>query len=185
MTLATYLTLSRIVLLPVWLLLLQPAPVAAAALFAGLMLTDFLDGHLARRRGEVTVTGAILDPVADKTVVLIGSAAMLGLGLLPAWYVALAWTRNVAQLLAIPLLVWWLRIPFHVRPKVHPKVATALGFLAVFLPSLPLDEVSSRALSSTLTWGLLPASAVLELWVLVTYVPRLVQIATRRHDTFE
>lgn len=74
----TVLTLARLIIspvaLPVLIVYLLPSNVAAinytlAALFFVFSLTDMLDGYLARRFGEVTKLGALLDPLADKFLV--------------------------------------------------------------------------------------------------------------------
>src|SRR5581483_7004643 len=70
------LTLGRILLIPVFVLLFSvPTParsIAAAVVFVIAALTDLLDGYLARRRGQITKVGRLLDPVADKLLVLSG-----------------------------------------------------------------------------------------------------------------
>jgi len=72
-TLPTWLTLSRIIaLVPLALLLWVDDPrasVAALVLFLAAAATDWLDGRLARARGEVTALGRCLDPIADKLLV--------------------------------------------------------------------------------------------------------------------
>lgn len=72
-TLADKITLARVGALP-FLLLLLAAPSAFAAwaalfLFAVLCASDWLDGYLARRRGEISQFGQMLDPIADKLLV--------------------------------------------------------------------------------------------------------------------
>jgi len=59
----------------------------AIALFAVAGLTDFLDGWLARRLGQITAVGAMLDPIADKAMVAIALAVLLGLFGLEGWLV--------------------------------------------------------------------------------------------------
>ena len=70
------LTFSRLLLIPIFVLLFsQPTPersLAAAAVFGIAAITDLLDGYLARRRSEVTRLGRLLDPIADKLLVLSG-----------------------------------------------------------------------------------------------------------------
>ena len=72
-TLPNLLTLSRIGVTPILLALLYfHSPVTrwvALVLFVAAGLTDFLDGYLARHRGEVSAFGRILDPIADKLLV--------------------------------------------------------------------------------------------------------------------
>lgn len=70
------LTFSRLLLIPIFILLFsQPTPersLAAATVFGIAALTDLLDGYLARRRSEVTRLGRLLDPIADKLLVISG-----------------------------------------------------------------------------------------------------------------
>jgi phosphatidylglycerophosphate synthase len=58
-------------------------------LYTAAAVCDFLDGYLARRRGEVTAVGARLDTMVDGLGLLLGSLAAVALGRLPVWYLAL------------------------------------------------------------------------------------------------
>lgn len=75
-TLANLLTFSRILLIPVFVVLLaNPTPdrsLAAALVFIVAAVTDLLDGYVARRTGQITTLGKLLDPIADKLLVLSG-----------------------------------------------------------------------------------------------------------------
>ena len=68
--LPTLLTLSRIVLIPFFVLSVYQYPVLGALIFTIASLTDFLDGYLARRSGQITKFGIIMDPLADKFLVI-------------------------------------------------------------------------------------------------------------------
>ena len=91
MTLPTKLTCLRIVLTFIIMgLLFVPGPQAKAAalgLFLFAAATDWLDGELARRWGQISPLGALLDPIADKMLVLGLFLAFVQLRLLPAWMV--------------------------------------------------------------------------------------------------
>jgi len=68
-----------------------------AALFFGMaFVTDFLDGYFARKYGAVTVTGKLLDPLADKILVIVTMIMMIPLGRVPAWIVMLIVVRELA-----------------------------------------------------------------------------------------
>ncbi len=105
MNLPNSITLSRIAAIPVliWMLsshmpIQKPGlqEMAAAALFILAATTDGLDGYLARRRGQVTTVGILLDPLADKLLV---SAAFIALvaytpGIVPPWIAILVIGRE-------------------------------------------------------------------------------------------
>ncbi|MSO57441.1 MAG: CDP-diacylglycerol--glycerol-3-phosphate 3-phosphatidyltransferase [Thermoleophilia bacterium] len=68
----------------------------ATGVFTVAMATDQVDGWLARRRGETTAFGALLDPVADKVLALVGFVMLVGAGVVPAWMVAAIIAREIA-----------------------------------------------------------------------------------------
>jgi len=67
----------------------------AAAVFCVAMATDWFDGRLARRHGRTSPLGSLLDPIADKVLVLGTLVMLVGLGVVPAWMVALIVVREV------------------------------------------------------------------------------------------
>lgn len=85
LNLPTVLTLSRIVLIPVFVFTVYHHPVFGAFVFSLASLTDFLDGYLARRSGEITKFGIILDPIADKFLVISALVVLVDMERLPAW----------------------------------------------------------------------------------------------------
>jgi CDP-diacylglycerol---glycerol-3-phosphate 3-phosphatidyltransferase len=68
----------------------------AAGLYLASAATDSLDGWLARSRGQVTVAGAFLDPLADKLLVCAALLCLLELGDVGAWAVMIIITREFA-----------------------------------------------------------------------------------------
>ncbi len=67
----------------------------ATAVFCLAMSTDWFDGRLARRHGRTSPLGSLLDPIADKVLVLATLVMLVGLGVAPAWMVALIVVREV------------------------------------------------------------------------------------------
>ncbi|MBI5232861.1 MAG: CDP-diacylglycerol--glycerol-3-phosphate 3-phosphatidyltransferase [Deltaproteobacteria bacterium] len=79
-------------------LLLRPdeiLSIVSALLFLFICLTDWLDGYLARRMNIVTALGKLLDPLADKLLVLTALIMLIPLGRAPAWMVALIVGREI------------------------------------------------------------------------------------------
>lgn len=82
-------TLLRILLIPVFVwLYLEPTPeraLWAGLVFSGAAFTDFLDGYIARRRGQITNLGKLLDPVADKLLVASGLILLVQVQQVAVW----------------------------------------------------------------------------------------------------
>ncbi len=67
----------------------------ATAVFCLAMTTDFFDGRLARRHGRTSPLGSLLDPIADKVLVLATMVMLVGLGVVPAWMIAAIVVREL------------------------------------------------------------------------------------------
>src|SRR3954454_5053817 len=67
----------------------------ATAVFAVAMATDWFDGRVARRSGQTSALGSLLDPVADKLLVLTTLIVLIDQGVFPAWIVALIVAREL------------------------------------------------------------------------------------------
>ncbi|MEJ2222368.1 MAG: CDP-diacylglycerol--glycerol-3-phosphate 3-phosphatidyltransferase [Desulfobacterales bacterium] len=94
------LTLFRIAAVPVIvILLLFPNRICtfiAALFFSAAAITDYLDGFLARKKGQVTTLGKIMDPVADKLLVSSAFIMLSSLGWVPAWMACVIIGRELA-----------------------------------------------------------------------------------------
>lgn len=98
MNLPNAITLGRIAATPVVLALVVLNPegsLLAAGLFVALGASDCLDGHLARSRNEVTRFGALVDPLADKLLVLPALAALALVDRVAAWAAAVIIAREI------------------------------------------------------------------------------------------
>ena len=100
MNLPNKLSLLRVALIPVMVALLYPRTdacnIAAAAVFGLAAFTDFLDGHIARKKGLITDFGKFVDPVADKLLVLSSFIMLVQLQLVPAWMTVLILARELS-----------------------------------------------------------------------------------------
>src|ERR1019366_9943859 len=97
LTWANAVTLLRLAFLPVflWLLFGTNHRAEAAWLLAVLGATDWIDGYLARRLHQVSNVGKVLDPTADRLLVITGLLAVAAAGGVPWWFAGLALVREL------------------------------------------------------------------------------------------
>jgi cardiolipin synthase len=120
-------------------------------------LTDVLDGYLARHDRQVTATGAVIDPVADKLFALSVVGTLLAQGKIPRWGVPALLAREILE---APLLLWVVLrpreasdAPVEVRSMAPGKLATVAQFAAVMaaieLPAAVPAALVAAALTGT------------------------------------
>lgn len=170
MTLATWLTLLRLFLVPAFAAAflapsaLQPWYAAATLALAG--LTDVLDGHLARLRKEESLAGRLLDPLADKLVVLTGVVLLVMKGRLQPW---IAWALAVKE----ALLVGGAFVFYLLRREMLP--ATWLGKTAAVLFYAGLFTGILAPAAAWLSQGLVLVGLVFSLAAGLSYTRRAVR----------
>jgi cardiolipin synthase len=131
MGLANWLTLLRIVLIPVVVtLLVYRRPGLALLVFCAAAVTDLLDGYVARTRGIQSRLGAFLDPVADKLLLTACFMTLTYLKALPFWITALVITRDLMQVMGA-LLIQMVGARIEPRPTWAGKMATFFQVLTV------------------------------------------------------
>ncbi len=100
MNYANQLTIARLVaVVPVMAALYVQFPgnrTAATVLYSAAILTDYLDGILARRSGKVTAFGKLMDSIADKALIVSLFFALVAEGSMPAWMAAIMVVREFA-----------------------------------------------------------------------------------------
>ncbi|MBI4269020.1 MAG: CDP-diacylglycerol--glycerol-3-phosphate 3-phosphatidyltransferase [Candidatus Rokubacteria bacterium] len=130
MGLANWLTVLRIVLIPVFVsLMVYRRPGAGLLVFAVAALTDLLDGWVARRSGPSRL-GAFLDPMADKLLLTASFVTLTYLKILPFWIAAVVISRDVILVVGA-LLIHMLGGRLHPRPTLTGKLATFFQVLTV------------------------------------------------------
>lgn len=99
MNLANKLTISRIILAGVFILFLfirgPGAKFMAMAIFLAACVTDYYDGYIARKRGDITAFGKLMDPIADKILILGAFLAFVEMEIIPAWMVMIIIAREL------------------------------------------------------------------------------------------
>jgi CDP-diacylglycerol---glycerol-3-phosphate 3-phosphatidyltransferase len=100
LNLPNILTVVRILLVPVVVVaLLEETPNAdtlAAVVFAVAALTDGLDGYIARSRGSITTFGKLMDPIADKLLIIAPLVSLVSLGRIAPWVAMVIIAREFA-----------------------------------------------------------------------------------------
>lgn len=131
-------TLGRIILVPVIIWAIASGQMTIAfGLFVVAGVSDAVDGFLAKRFGMTTEIGALLDPLADKAL-LVSIYVSLGIwGVIPRWLVILVASRDVMIVGAV-IVSWLLGRPVEMKPLMVSKLNTAaqVGFAALILASL-------------------------------------------------
>lgn len=134
MNLPNKITISRILLTFIFIFLMKASglwfKMGALTVFTIACVTDWIDGSLARKNKQVTVFGKIMDPIADKILVISAFIVFSQLGLVAVWMVAIILLRE--------FIVTGLRIFALARGKVIEahrlgKHKTISSYLAVFL----------------------------------------------------
>ncbi|MDR2766121.1 MAG: CDP-alcohol phosphatidyltransferase family protein [Holosporaceae bacterium] len=104
----------------------------AAVIFAAAAVSDFLDGHLARRFGVCSRWGALLDPLADKTLMTISYLLFFAVGFIPLYVAAVVITRDVLILAAVGAC----RLggaAIKIEPSLSSKINTAVQMIFLVL----------------------------------------------------
>jgi CDP-diacylglycerol---glycerol-3-phosphate 3-phosphatidyltransferase len=161
MGLADQLTVARALAVPVVAVLFvwdfQGHDYWATGLFCLAMSTDWLDGRIARSRGRTSELGSLLDPVADKLLVLTVLIVLIDQGVFPAWM--------VAAIVARELLVSGLRLAALERGVVlHARDLGKLKTWSQAIAAAVGGLAAAGAWSDSLAWWSLLVALVLT-WV--------------------
>ncbi|ACO03165.1 MAG TPA: CDP-diacylglycerol--glycerol-3-phosphate 3-phosphatidyltransferase [Persephonella sp.] len=134
MGLANQITIFRILLVPVFIIFVgYNKPLYALITFFIAGLTDALDGFVARKFNQVTTLGKILDPIADKTLIVSSFIFIYNSDMsikFPFWYVVLVISRDV-YILAGSVIIYFLRGALEIKPSIFGKATTFFQILSV------------------------------------------------------
>src|SRR5207237_1040028 len=131
MGLANWLTVLRILLIPVFVsLLVYRKPGPALVVFVAAALTDLLDGYVARHHGLSSRLGAFLDPMADKLLLVSSFVTLTWLKALPFWIAAVVISRDLILMVGA-LVIHMAGGRIYPRPTRAGKIATFFQILTV------------------------------------------------------
>ena len=138
-------TLGRIILVPVIVWAIASNQMAIAfAVFVIAGVSDAVDGFLAKRFNMASDLGALLDPLADKAL-LVSIYVALGIwGAVPRWIVILVVSRDIMIVTAV-IVSWLFDKPVPMKPSMVSKLNTVaqVAFAALVLGSLAFDRPSA------------------------------------------
>ena len=174
-TWANLVTLVRLALIPVflWLLFGTGHRALAAWLLGALGATDWIDGYLARRLGQVSAVGKVIDPVADRILVMAGLLGVAAAGGVPWWFALVTLARELIVSLMTLLLaalgaaridvLWWGKVSTFALMTTFP-----LFLLTSNSHHAPL--ATWQHVGRSLCWGIGLAGLALSWVVLASYV---------------
>jgi len=116
-TVPNILSFARIATIPLfcWLTANEQTRIWGILLFAVVVSTDWVDGYVARRTGQVTELGRLLDPIADRLAIAAGLVTFAIVGIFPFWAALLILVRDVVVVLGGAVLLWGRNIRVEVR----------------------------------------------------------------------
>ncbi len=172
MTLANRVTLTRILLVPVFLFFLLEKIAYGTFIAAGIFIvaasTDGLDGYLARKRKEVTNLGKLLDPLADKLLITAALVSLVEASVLPGWVAIVIISRELAvtglrSVAAAEGII--------VQASILAKVKTVSQIVAIV--GLMIDNYPFSLINFPFTSLAVGFSVVLTIWTGVDYFVRV------------
>ncbi|HEY6567761.1 MAG TPA: CDP-alcohol phosphatidyltransferase family protein [Actinomycetota bacterium] len=147
LTIPNLISAVRILLIPVfcWLIVDPDTTAVGIVVFGAVVATDWVDGTVARRTGQVSELGKVLDPVADRLAIASGLIALMIRGAFPVWAGALILLRDVLVFAGGAYVLLTRRVRLDVR---------YIGKVATFCLMIAIPAVSW----GTLDFGLAPAA---------------------------
>ncbi|MBS7695730.1 MULTISPECIES: CDP-alcohol phosphatidyltransferase family protein [unclassified Chelatococcus] len=126
MTLPNFITIARLLLVPVVIAMIGAERWQAAfTLFVVAGVSDAVDGFIARRFDMKSELGAYIDALADKALLVSIYVALAIVGVLPGWLAILVVSRDVMILMAV-IVSWLMSRPVEIRPLIVSKLNTGL-----------------------------------------------------------
>jgi len=172
LTIPNIITFVRLCLIPVflWLLFGRDNRHAAAWLLAGLGISDWVDGYIARRWNQVSTLGKVLDPTADRILLGVGVVAIIIDGAVPVWLGVLALLREV--LVSVAVLVLAAMGARRIDVQWAGKAGTfALMMAFPFFLAGPAPDLWWHGAARVLAWTCAGPGLVLSWYAAATYIP--------------
>jgi cardiolipin synthase len=153
LNLPNFLTLLRIIAIPVFLIFLTDNRFGTALfVFVLAGITDSLDGAIARLTDTRTTLGAYMDPLADKMLILSAFVVLASMAAVPRWLTVVVISRDVIILTGYLILFLLTQQLMEIRPSPISKAATFLHLVTLSVVLLSLWRVEPPAEHGPATW---------------------------------
>lgn len=152
MNIPNTLTVFRFLLVPVFLVfLLNGLIMQALVTFIMAGITDALDGAIARMTNSMTEIGMIMDPLADKALVLSALIALTAMGILPIWITLVVFVRDIV-VVSGGFIIYKRRYKMKMRPVLTGKLATFMLLSLLVLTLLGIYWSREFSFTPFLVW---------------------------------
>ena len=128
--LPTIITFSRILLIPLFIFAVYVESLFGAFIFVLASATDVLDGYLARKSKQVTKLGVLLDPVADKILVISALIVLVDTIPIPAWIAIVIIAR---EFIITGLRIVAMSKDIIIPAEIGGKIKTTIQFVSIFI----------------------------------------------------
>jgi CDP-diacylglycerol--glycerol-3-phosphate 3-phosphatidyltransferase len=144
-------TFSRILLIPIFILVVNTNPLLGAVIFILACVTDIFDGYIARKSRQVTKLGVLLDPLADKLLVIAALIVLVDMEFIQAWIAIVIIAREfVVTGLRIVALSKDMVIPAEMGGKI--KTTTQFSSILILLIDRSIIRLDIYDIGITLLW---------------------------------
>jgi cardiolipin synthase (CMP-forming) len=167
-------TFVRLLLLPVFLYVLFGLEnrAAAAWMLGALGATDWVDGYLARRLGQVSEFGKVFDPTVDRLLFLVATTAIIIDGSIPLWFALAVLVREllVGLMMAVATVVY--KMP-RIDVTYWGKLATFLLMFSVPGFLMGNSDIPGAGVFEVVAWVLGVPGLILSYWTAIAYIPQV------------
>ena len=167
-------TLLRLLLLPVFLYVLFGLDdrAAAAWMLGALGATDWVDGYLARRLGQVSEFGKVFDPTVDRLLFLVATTAIVIDGSIPLWFALAVLAREVLVGLMMAIATIVFKMP-RIDVTYWGKLATFLLMFSVPGFLMGSSDIAGADWFEAAAWILGVPGLILSYWTGIAYIPQV------------
>ena len=155
----------------VWLLLHEHRPIAAGLLLAALGATDWVDGYIARHFDQGSKVGKIMDPIADRALLIVGGVTLLIDGTVPRWVAVVVLAREALVSIATVSLAAMGARRIDVQWVGKAGTLAMMVSLPMFLWLSTVKAGTGHEVLAAVTWFFTITGIVLSYYATAGYIP--------------